>query len=671
MRIFELHFNPKLKEDYFFDSFVFEPSHSYEKKLGSLYQVGDLKNALPNNAKFLDNLAKNIKEKYFTLSFKTPEKAISESLKKANEFLGQELKKENVNWLGNLNFAVLSVKNSDLIFTKTGDIKILMIRQGAITDIGKGLEIEKIDPYPLRIFFNIVTGKLIPNDIVLVLTKEIYDYLNQQKILEKLRQERFLNEKKIKEIFPQELFSEKEKTKSSGVCFMITIEEMPAYAKATVGKLSSVPLPTELRKTKQGNKNLKSIFLAKKEAFNLSQIFSPVNDFYKKIIKIIKRFYEHKKQKENPLKTQPKTKSQAQSQATDAIKTLISKNNFILLAIFASIIFIGFLIFQTGENKKNNSLKDIKQKTLEAKNQDSQKAKETLKIAWQEILPLSQKTKNQEIISLKDSIEKDLESLYGFEKIKNPASFYELNPDDLGFPAEKILFSENNIFIFNSGFQTIYNLNLSEEKLESYISNLNCKLGVADSGVFFCFSEPNIISFLKNRKIEEKETQINETSDVSQIYYYNSNIYMLDKNFCEIIKIGFGANNFSYPQIWLKENLKTNCKETKSIATDGSLWVLNSNNSVDVYYKGLFQKTIKIDVFPEIKNLVKIEAKNNAPYLFFLEPGQKRIIITDKEGNIFKQFSSEAFNDLKDFSVSENGKEIYLLNANKIYKIEM
>ncbi len=74
MQIFELHFNPKLKEDQIFDSFVYEPENTYEKNLGSLYIVGELQNALPQNSKFLDDLAKIIKKNYYTFSIKSPEK---------------------------------------------------------------------------------------------------------------------------------------------------------------------------------------------------------------------------------------------------------------------------------------------------------------------------------------------------------------------------------------------------------------------------------------------------------------------------------------------------------------------------------------------------------------------------------------------------------------------
>jgi hypothetical protein len=64
MQIFELHFNPKLKEDSIFDSFCFEPENLYERKFGSLIVVGELKNVLPQNIKLLDNFTNYLKKQY-------------------------------------------------------------------------------------------------------------------------------------------------------------------------------------------------------------------------------------------------------------------------------------------------------------------------------------------------------------------------------------------------------------------------------------------------------------------------------------------------------------------------------------------------------------------------------------------------------------------------------
>ena len=224
MQIFELHFNPKLREEQTFDTFVYEPENIYEKKLGSLYMAGELQNTLPQNLKFLDNLAGVIKKNFYTLSAKNPENALSHCLKEVNEYLDKEIKKDNVSWLGNLNFAVLVLSNSNLIFTKTGELKILLLRAGKITDIGKQLDLREIEPYPVKVFLNIASGKLAENDIILVLTKEVFNFLQQENLLNKIAEKEIIDAKSIKEILPSSLFIKGEGSKISGLCLLIQVK---------------------------------------------------------------------------------------------------------------------------------------------------------------------------------------------------------------------------------------------------------------------------------------------------------------------------------------------------------------------------------------------------------------------------------------------------------------
>ena len=57
MQTFELHFNPKKRDDLFLTSFAYTPADVYEKRLGNLYVVGELAQAMPQNSHFLTNLS--------------------------------------------------------------------------------------------------------------------------------------------------------------------------------------------------------------------------------------------------------------------------------------------------------------------------------------------------------------------------------------------------------------------------------------------------------------------------------------------------------------------------------------------------------------------------------------------------------------------------------------
>ena len=222
MRVFEFYFNPKLKADLVFDSFCYEPENIYERRVGSLYMVGAIKNALPKSPRLLDELARSIKERYYTPIVRSPEKTLKESLKRANGFLEDLVQKGDVSWLGNLNFVTLAIQKAEFNLSKVGNIKTFLIRKKRIVDIEKKIRFEDIEPYPLKIFLNIVSGKLVEEDVVVILSQEVADFFGKEAILDDLAKVYPLDEKSITDFFN----SKKAKFKDlSGVCLLIVFKE--------------------------------------------------------------------------------------------------------------------------------------------------------------------------------------------------------------------------------------------------------------------------------------------------------------------------------------------------------------------------------------------------------------------------------------------------------------
>lgn len=221
MRVFEFYFNPKLKTDLVFDSFCYEPENIYERRVGSLYMVGAIKNALPKSPRLLDELSKTIKERYYTPIVRSPEKTLKESLKRANNFLENLVQKGDVSWLGNLNFVTLTIQKAEFNLSKVGDIKTFLIRKKRVVDIEKKIRFEDIEPYPLKIFLNIVSGKLSEEDVIVILSKEVADFFEKEAILDDLTKIYPLDEKKIINLFNSKKTRFQE---LSGVCLIIIIK---------------------------------------------------------------------------------------------------------------------------------------------------------------------------------------------------------------------------------------------------------------------------------------------------------------------------------------------------------------------------------------------------------------------------------------------------------------
>jgi hypothetical protein len=199
MQILEFHFNPKNKEDSIFDTFAYEPENLYEKNLGNLYVVGELTKILNKDSRFLNNLAEIIKKEFYSSGLKkNSETSLRDALKKANEYLDRQSKEGNIDWLGNLNFGILNINGYASNLAKTGNIKILLIRQAEVIDLSQNLESQLKDP--LKTFGNIATGKLADSDKIIILTKEVYAVVHKNKsFLKELVSAS--GEREIKEVF--------------------------------------------------------------------------------------------------------------------------------------------------------------------------------------------------------------------------------------------------------------------------------------------------------------------------------------------------------------------------------------------------------------------------------------------------------------------------------------
>jgi len=201
MQVFELYFNPEKRDDLFLANFIYTPANIYEEKLGSLCVLGELIRATPRNSHFLANLASIIKKEYYASGLtKSCEASLEKALKKGNEFLDQESRNGNVSWLGNLNFSVISLKDSVLNFAKVGDLKIFLVRANTLMDLGQNLETGLPHPDPLKVFGGMAGGKISDEDKIIVLNKGIWAALGKkQKFLGELA--RTSNEKGLRQVF--------------------------------------------------------------------------------------------------------------------------------------------------------------------------------------------------------------------------------------------------------------------------------------------------------------------------------------------------------------------------------------------------------------------------------------------------------------------------------------
>lgn len=661
MQVFEFHFNPKVKSDLTFESFCYEPENIYEKRVGSLYLVGLLRNVLPKNLRFLNSLARTIKERYYRLTLKNPEKALKESLKEANSYLENMAKSGDVSWLGNLNFAALSFKNFEMNFTKAGEMKIFLLRKGKVIDIDRKLKFQEITPWPLKIFGNIASGKLAEEDVVLVLTKEVSDFFQNQNIIEEIARIVPFNERRLKEIFKSK---GEDLLKLSGILLIIFLKKELLTGKRET--ISPQLYPKEF--------SLKQAFLKPLRQNLRKWLFQPIVNFFKKM--------------KAPGLPSPAVGKKIKLLKFPKLKfpKLPSLNkNLILTLAFISFLTLGFFVFQQEEKQKLENyqvnLSQIEEKVSQAENflifkegnpTILNKVNVLLKESRQDILPLVKISPNlpedfkNQIAVLEDRILKHLYQLNNLTEILEPELIFEANQEE--FIPQRIIFSNGDIYSFSSYTQKLFKINQNGES-QIIPTDKKFNLGGRLNGAILFFSKPNQLTVLKDGEFSEFSLEKpNFDFNFDRLSFYKSGLYFLDRASGEIIKYPYLGNfKWGLPQLWLSKK----ATENLSMAVDGSVWILSGNNLISRYYGGNFQETLKLDFFPNPESISKIFTSPALSYLYLLEPSQKRIIILNKSGKIIEQFQSKKFDSLLDFTVSEDGKTIYLLNGLKIYKISL
>ncbi len=392
MRVFELYFNPKNKDETYLETFVYTPTNIYEKRLGNLYMVGELAQAMPQNAALLKNLFSIIKREYYGASLKkSSEASLQEALKKGNESLERESRKGNVSWLGNLNLTILTFKDPTLIFTKVGDVKILLIRDKELAEISGNLDNALSPPNPLKVFGNMATGKLDQGDRVVVLNKSVFIAFSKTKGL--LNQiSRAANEKELKQILK---INQTGLAEVAGACLFLTVGG-PGESKQTI------TLHRELPK------------------FSFSQFFlKPIDQFSRKM-------KQHAQFKLPSLKAPQIKMPQVKiprvkllpSFRLPHIKFAVAKKQIILVISLALILASFFLLFggEKGEELKNvqQKLAEAQAKTTMAENflilKDEEKAKTLFQEALAIVSPLTKRGSplREEALFLQNSIEEHL-----------------------------------------------------------------------------------------------------------------------------------------------------------------------------------------------------------------------------------------------------------------------
>ncbi len=173
--------------------FEYYPENIYQQPLGSLIGFFEVKEYSENSAYIVNFLTSVLKKEYYINPKRPVAESLDSALHKVNIALSELAKQGNVEWLGNLNAAICVLEKNNAHFSVSGNAKMFIFRNGALSNISDGLASDSLEPHPLKTFLNVSSGRLEKDDRMLITSEDIFHIFSEAEI--KKNFQRFEGEK--------------------------------------------------------------------------------------------------------------------------------------------------------------------------------------------------------------------------------------------------------------------------------------------------------------------------------------------------------------------------------------------------------------------------------------------------------------------------------------------
>lgn len=712
-------------EKYFSKCFSSKPSPQLEKKFGKIFGFLSIEAEDKNIESFADFIIEQIKEYFYSSVKKAEESRVSQTheellehiLQKVNIDIFSHLERKKIHFLlKNVHILIAIIKDNAVTFSIAGKIYAYLFhfRRGGgyqIVHVHENTEYAAPEMGPLKFFTQTISGRVPDTDTMFFCTHNLLDYLSLESIKNIVtRNEPADAQKQLKIVLSQSvlprhfLFSiikMKKNSVSKEPEDMKNFNYQEAASRDSVRKLFNAEKATErlLHPSLQATlrKMLHTVELSAKNYFQdfksgamallvLKKIKKPhqVQYYTKKVFPLL--FSSARKLISNLWKkvwiaTQKKIRHIIQWYISLSRKgKIVTIIAVILLLLFVqNISHITFLSTAKRDKyafEKNyieiQKMNDAAEASIIYRDENT--ARDKFQRALESIALLPEKYRNdQKVIDLKKSITKRLGEFRRMHIIENPVvigNWSNLDPKAVMSPV--LIIKDDILYSQNMNTQEIYSLDSNSHEIKTTL------ISVKNTGVFdLAGHHENDILFLNTNQtlfvfspgtiaLKPMPITLKNTSRIKSLKSYLGKLYLLDSKNNQIFRSTKSPNGFTSTQEWIRDDI-AEIRDGSDFAIDGNIYVLKGNGAIQKFFNGKVTPfSVKI-IDPPLKNPSKIYTSADSNFLYILDPGDRRIIVLDKNGNLVQQYFSPLFDAMKDFAVLENEKRIFVLNGNIVY----
>lgn len=154
-------------------------------------------------------------------------------------------------------------------------------------------------------------------------------------------------------------------------------------------------------------------------------------------------------------------------------------------------------------------------------------------------------------------------------------------------------------------------------------------------------------------------------------YPVNSKVYVIDRSAKKITNFAVAPQGITNPTVSVEND---QLGIATDLAIDGNIFVMLSDGNILKFQSGK-QLDFKLSLSSPLSTHVKLYTQNDFSYLYVLDRDNKQILVLkktgDEAGSVVATYISDQFNNLKDFTVDEKNKTIFVLNGNDLLKFSI
>ncbi len=281
----------------------------------------------------------------------------------------------------------------------------------------------------------------------------------------------------------------------------------------------------------------------------------------------------------------------------------------------------------------------------------------------------SQGVKDERLVALSDEVNNGLGRIAGIYR-QDANLYFDLSLQSSGFTGDDIGLSEGRTAVLDKNKKVIISITVDTKKAEVAAGPDTMPTAFAlaiYSDRNFVVSDDGIWTVGDKAELVVKKDW---DGDIL-VAAYSGNIYVLEKSKNIVARFAGDGGVFGTKQNWFGAGVAPDLTNVKSMAIDGSIWMLTNNGRILKFSLGSPQEFALQDMDRPISNPTDIFTNDETNYIYILDSQNSRVVVVDKNGVFKAQYISDSLKEAKRLVVSEASKKIIFLTGTKLFSLDI